>query len=182
MLMQAGGSPTPSPLPVGYTQIELSVTSGRYYIDTGLIAKTNSIYRFVTKAKFNNVNPSFRQLNGNDYNPWWGCDRGSLRYYRVAGQCTPADNTPLVADIWYDMDFTLTTWQSPNRIILYTLNNAGVNVSPNGTFQSYMAYKDFFQIYEDGIQILHLIPCTNPNNVEGMYDTVNQEFHPLISY
>ena len=176
------GSGVVSPLPPSYKPIEyLGVESGNYYVDTGIITELSSTYRFVTKALFYSAGTR-RQLNGNLYEPWFGCDQGKFNYSGSITPSTPTRNTRLSANTWYDIDVSSPSKNNvKHRLFIFTLCNPGATASPNSTYQCQMAFK-ICDIYDNGTLVRHLIPCRNPNNVEGMYDTVEGQFHALTSY
>lgn len=169
-------------LPSGYTQLEeLSVTSGRKYLDTGTVSKKNVEVRHVTKAKwYSSILSSNRQLNGYNYAPYWGANKGKFEVFQNISP-TPSAGTLLVSNTWYDIDVTFNRTQGiGGRIFLFTLSHS--NNAPLAEYKCYMSFKDYYDIYEDGVLVRHLVPCINPNNVEGMYDTVEGQFHALISW
>lgn len=178
-MMMAGGSPTPSPLPAGYTQKIIGVVSGTKAIDTGITAYYSDIVRVETNLLWHNVGTSLRQLCGNELQPWWGCDKGKFNYSGSLTPSTPAKNTVLTVDTWYYIDVAMPTSGSFEPLTLFTLNNNNIKKS---NYQCFMDMKDLCNIYINDVLVFGGIPCSNPSNVDGLYDTVNQEFHPLISY
>ena len=172
-----------SPLPPGYKPIEyLGVESGNYYVDTGIITELSSTYRFVTKALFYSAGTR-RQLNGNLYEPWFGCDQGKFNYSGSITPSTPTRNTQLSANTWYDIDVSSPSKNNiKHRLFIFTLCDPGTTASPNSAYQCQMAVKSFYDIYENNVLIRHLIPCIYSNISKGMYDLIDNEFHPLTSY
>ena len=67
-------------------------------------------------------------------------------------------------------------------MLLFTLGASGQNINPLSKYQSKMAFGDSCEIYEGNTLIRNLIPCTNPNSEEGMFDIIEEEFYPLTSY
>lgn len=179
-----GGGGNENPLPPGYTPIQyLSVENGNYYVDTGIVTKLSSTYKFVTKAMFYTVVNTKRQLIGNLYEPWFGCDKGKFSYSGLITPSTPAKSTSFSANTWYDINVSAPSKSNAShRLLVFTVGNQGTSISPNATYQCQMAIKSFYDIYENDVLVRHMIPCKNSNNINGMFDLIDNEFHPLTSY
>ena len=170
-------------LPSGYTQLEeLSVVSGNKYVNTSFVGARNGVYRFVTSVKYYSNSSSDRQLcAANESQPWWDCDKGKFKYSDETRNPITAPNTVVETNTWYDVDATMKANAGSGLFLLFTLNKPNSGLNPLNTYQCQMAIK-IWDIYDNGTLVRHLIPCRNPNNEEGMYDTVEGQFHALTSY
>lgn len=164
-------------LPEGYTRLdELSLTSGSKYIQLGFTSEKGAVYKIEAVIKYFNVPSNKRYLCGFEYDPWWGCDRGYFKGSCIV-QCSPPSGTKVLADTWYNVSFSGRAPTTKNYE--YALFRPG---GDNGhLYQCYMSFKGVCNIYKNNVLIRHLIPCTDTNNREGMYDTISTTFYELKS-
>ena len=163
-------------LPSGYTQIDLHVYTTKQYVDTNLRIVQGLTYRFETKVKWDTVSSSLRQLMGSDYLPFWGCDKG-----KWAHTLSPESGTNVLEDVWYDVVAESTSNRAEQACLIFNCNNGGSSaVKPVDSYSCYCTIKDYYKIYTNNVLTACFIPCTNPNNEEGMYDIISGVFSPLI--
>ena len=190
-------------LPEGYTELEYIESSGTQYIDLG--RKVRSDYKYKTKVVWTQL--TMTTLMASKENQTWTTGKylgitysqTNVRVWMSRASSSTSDITSrttfeITTNTIYDIDWrpseskliyngtTLTgsgTQQSTS--VFETANNmylfAGNNVTEANAFDYVKMY--YWQMYDtDGTTLLmNLVPCKNPSNVVGMYDTVNDVFY-----
>lgn len=187
-----------SRLPQGYTEVEYikSTSSGGQYIDLDIMLYDTLNKNYDLAIKFNIIGP------GQDNNqptifgcqtsssPWPGTfiRMNSATATNVTGRYIGAnvkDNNLGAVDTVLE----LTAKTSPNKNV-YNLNNSGkthtwgtslfctfndqAKTSINRFCEAKLYY---FQLFVEGTLVRDMVPCTDPNNVVGLYDLVNNVFY-----
>lgn len=164
-------------LPSGYTLLdELSVSSGYYKIETDIGKGQNRTFKVFMTVKYLDVDASKRQLMGYERDPWFGCDKGIWKGSRVVSM-TPAQNSAVIANTWYDVVFEGTTGSgyTENRLVLFSLANYH-------QYQNYASIKGQVEVYVDNVMVGNFVPCKNPSNISGVYNLITNNFCPLVTY
>lgn len=172
-----------SKLPTGYTEIEHIRSTGTQYINTGLPSSQN-VYEFITEVGgTSNTSTNQGVLFGAPY----GFNVSIVsKIYRATGQCI---TNKMISENTYDTLHLITN--PAQSSIKLTINDTEFT----GTYSSYQYNNDlgifgyvnrtqlvsckikYLQIKKDGVLVRNFIPCKNPSNVVGMYDTVNDVFY-----
>lgn len=177
-------------LPDGYTRVEYIESTGTQYIDTNFIPNqdtrikvkimTKDISGVTNKTVFgsrespNSKNYSLTMGNGSQ-NSWW----------TGYGTSNIGTNSYALRDTLYEIEknknvtilngSVLATNQSQtftcsSNLYLFCMDQRGP------TFYSNIELY-YCKIWENGVLVRNMIPCKNPSNVAGMYDTVNKVFY-----
>ena len=186
---------TLSILPDGYTQVEYIQGTGTQWIDTGRKMYNNSELEFCFSF---DVIPENCSIFGSRHS-------GTANNFEIAsslpifllysdygnyniGRATynsAVINTKYICTI----SKSLRAFYDENRTLLARNTNliSEDNVTPSNarifdTAGGYSANKlkgkvYYCKIWENGVLVRNMIPCTNPSNVAGMYDTVNDVFY-----
>ena len=181
-------------LPDGYTQVEYIQGSGTQYIDIGRKMYNNSelelCFSFdviqqdcsIFGSRQNSSAYNFEIASTNSF-PLY-LDFGNFSTSRATYN-NAAINTKYICTISkslravYDENHTLlarnTTGISADNT---TPSNARIFDTVGGFSANKLKGKVYYcKIWEDGVLIRDMIPCKNPSNVAGMYDTVNGVFY-----
>lgn len=173
-----------SGLPPGYKRLESIKATGTQYINTQLkLASTDYVM-----AKFKNTSASGA---GGIYGIYKTGESTALyangTYYGYDATNTKVNTGVSVDTNWHETvhafgygvlmidntytSFTPFSFTNTNNCPLFarTYNNA-----IGYYFSGEVAY---WQVYRNGILYVDLVPCINPNNEVGMYDTVGEEFY-----
>ena len=182
-------------LPVGYQQVEYIESTGTQWIDTGLKMYNNSEIELC--FSFDNIPENCSifgsRLSGTTNNfeiasslpnfPLY-LDFGSY-YTSRASYNNAVINTKYICTISkslraiYDENRTLLT-RNTNLISAdnVTPYNARIFDTVGGFSANKLKGKVYYcKIWENGVLVRNMIPCKNPSNVVGMYDTVNKVFY-----
>ena len=181
-------------LPFAYQQVEYIESTGTQYIDVGTKMYTNSelelcfsfnemqencsIFGSRTSLTANN----FEIASTNDFPIY--LDFGHYNTSRATYN-NAVINTKYICTISkslravYDENRTLlvrnTTIISADNT---TPSNARIFDTVGGYSQNKLKGKVYYcKIWENGVLVRNMIPCKNPSNVAGMYDTVNGVFY-----
>ena len=190
-LLEKGGL-----LPSGYTQLEYIENTSNAYIDTGIVPNRDfGIEMDCYILTEISTSAASAKLFGSSVfnNGFWGGIMMSTYPTKPGGQSTWCE-----ANVVGSFDPKLKGYE---RITLNCINN--VYTAPDGTI-TYINYRNdnliygtcyLFNIHTDrtlttaGLRVYNtkiyekinivrnFIPCINPNNVVGMYDTVNGVFY-----
>ena len=177
-------------LPDGYTQVEYLESTGTQYIDTGLkgnlnteaIIKVNQI----TASSQNTITIFGDRTNSSKaiaINLPTNVSNNQQRF----GDKSVIYNTPLSLEVDYVLKInksglyidntkivtfnTTTEFETESNLQLFKVSGI-VGSFYNGTVKIY-----YCKIYDDGVLVRNFIPCKNPSNVVGLYDTVNDVFY-----
>ena len=184
-----------SKLPYGYTEIEHIRSTGTQYIDIGRRMYNNSelelcfsfdemqqdcsIFGSRTSSTTNNFEIASQNPNFPIYLDFGHFNTSRATYNNAVINtkyiCTISKSLRAV----YDENRTLlvrnTALISEDNI---TPSNARIFDTAGGYSQNKLKGKVYYcKIWEDGVLIRDMIPCKNPSNVVGMYDTVNDVFY-----
>lgn len=185
MMMAQGGVS----LPVGYTKIEYLESDGTNYIDTGFKPSNNT--RVI-------MNASLLSLDGDQY--FYGAkDTGSTQSFVCAysegsitfgyGSSFPSAsyNASVLQKISIDQNcndgyingLKVVTandaiFQTPYSLYLCARNN-GDSVTKLTKLMIYSC-----QIYDNDVLVRDFIPCTNPDGISGLWDSVNDVFYKML--
>lgn len=194
---QICGNSIQSGLPQGYTLLEYISNgySDEPFINTNITANGNDIYEidFMIKASTGNravfgghIGTTFRArvlwLDPNGFYPQYGNNGyntkpvvgtkpvADQRYqFKSSG---PLSEINIYGDSQkYYSDYENTETFDGGRIIIFGLEGSGKR-DPRTAFMSLYG----FRITRDNTVIMNLVPCINPNNEIGMYDTVSKTF------
>lgn len=196
--------PSPSGLPSGYTEVEyvttenITATAVGPYIDTGFIPNENTRVVMDYQAIVNQQNNrrifgAGRFNNTSSGNYIWNQEgkigsRSGKYYYKFdsgSSWLQTSINTDLnrhVVDfnregkIWLD-DTSIVTLPSYTFTCAYHLGlfNEIYDLSTTNEYFQGRIYS--CKVYDDGTLVRDFVPCTNPSNVAGMYDLVNNTFY-----
>lgn len=177
---------TPPPLPEGYVEVEYIESTGTQYIKSNVIS--NTVKRSKIKLKYTNINTqaviASRKAN----------DRFLLCYVENNKYCigygnywtfgTVSDDTICVETLlqnkeqkcWIDNILSYSnnyeyTLNNDLELYLFARNNIDTKDMPSKCKVYYIMLYDQY----DSL-IRNFIPCINPSNKVGMYDTVTQTF------
>ena len=183
-----------SKLPYGYTELEHIRGTGTQYIDIGRKMYNNSelelCFSFeemqqdcsIFGSRQNSSVYNFEIASTNSFPIY--LDFGNFSTSRATYN-NAAINTKYICTISkslraiYDENHTLlarnTTGISADNT---TPSNARIFDTVNGFSANKLKGKIYYcKIWENGVLIRDMIPCKNPSNVVGMYDTVNDVFY-----
>ena len=176
-------------LPSNYTQLDYIESTGTQYIDTGINADSNK--RVVMDMQYTDIS------NNNNTNMFAirSTDTGVIRFHVMlnsifsffAGNSNVPVNQINVRDTnrhLFDFDvkngkvildnitqnFTVNDFDVQANIYLFARN--GINTARY--YNKSKVYK--CSIYDNNILVRNFIPCKNPNNEIGLYDTVSKTF------
>ena len=189
------GGEIASVLPSGYTRQDYIESSGSQYINTGYKA-TSENYRIKCKFATTNDETSTVLFGGGASTDTISAllqDTNQVKFYVGSGSVSGATATFVrgaecelechanTGTFTVNLDGTEYSGAYSGEINKdYPLFIFANNVSGTASqFSSIRLYA--FQIYDNGNVVRDLIPCTNANNVAGMYDTVNDVFYQSAS-
>lgn len=179
MLAQGGVS-----LPAGYTKIEYLESDGTQFIDTGFKPNqdTRVICDYLVDTKPNTSRAVYGCTDGSKYygvflaasdftNVWYNT---ANKYDKsVAGRWL-IDQNKNVATINGDtLTWSAATFQFEYSLFLFACN--GPNVTYVGASRIYS-----FKIYDNDVLVRDFIPCTNPDGISGLWDSVNDVFYKML--
>ena len=182
-------------LPYEYQQIEYITGDGSHYIDTGYYAKPNTYVS--ADFQFTNVSTLQQRLfGGNGNNLWYelyinGNGKWAYAYNDNSGNWIP---TTVTADTSrHTLDFNIL--ESGVRRVEIDVSTYNQPISGTATKTSTTSMKILataggsyiakariysFKIYEDNVIIHNFVPAKRvSDNVQGLYDIVQQKFHTL---
>ena len=182
-------TPTVTPLPDGYTQLEYIQSSGTQYIDTGYkpnsSTKLTATLQFVSSSSGNKFCFGARTSNS--------VGRFSLGYSfgssgswffgynttvpNVTSAVSPTGKTSVIIDKnvctvgGYSATASQSTFSCAQNLVLFA-DNEGGTIGQNGSIKLYDC-----SIYDNGVLIRNFIPARNSSGTLGLYDTVNGAFY-----
>lgn len=185
------------PLPAGYTQLEYisSTANGGQYIDLNILLydvlnKNYDIaikFRAIGAGQDNTTQGTIFGCQDNSGSPWPGTFiriYGSNMWGRYIGG-SGKDND--LGAIGSDIELTEKTPPAKN---VYNYNNSGRthtcgtslfcifnNQDKTARIRYIEARLYYFKLFVEGTLVRDMIPCIDPNNVVGLYDTVNNVFY-----
>ena len=190
-------------LPPGYTEVEYiaSTASGGQYIDLNILLYDTLNKWYDIAMKFRPIGPGMD--NGTQYtmfgcqdntgSPWPGTfirkntSNATMTGRYIGG--TGKDNT--IGNVGSDIELTEKTPPSKN---VTNLNNSNKTHTWGTSLFCIFDSQDksvkaryiearlyYFKLFVEGVLVRDMIPCKNPSDVPGMYDTVNKVFYPSLS-
>ena len=175
-------------LPNGFTSLEYLNFSGTQYIDTGVLTKQS----LMIESEFSTTTASRlffgARASTSASGIIFGYFASSSSYVGFGGATTqysttlnPMNGTKhkvLLSKDVYKIDGTnqtinnRSTLSSFYNIYLGTWNNAG-----SADTRMYIGKVYNFIVYDGTTLVRYMVPCKNANNVEGLYDFVEQKFY-----
>ena len=185
------------PLPAGYTQLEYisSTASGGQYIDLNILLydvlnKNYDIaikFRAIGAGQDNTTQSTIFGCQDNTGSPWPGTFiriHGSGMQGRYIGGSGKDNDLGVIGS---DIELTEKTPPAKN---VYNYNNGGRthtwgtslfcifnNQAKTARIRYIEARLYYFKLFVEGTLVRDMIPCIDPNNVVGLYDTVNNVFY-----
>lgn len=187
------------PLPAGYTQLEYisSTASGGQYIDLNILLydvlnKNYDIaikFRAIGAGQDNTTQGTIFGCQDNTGSPWPGTfiriqGFGSNMQGRYIGGSGKDNNLGVIGS---DIELTEKTPPAKN---VYNYNNGGRthtwgtslfcifnDQAKTARIRYIEARLYYFKLFVEGTLVRDMIPCIDPNNVVGLYDTVNNVFY-----
>ena len=182
LVFQNGSGPTPTPgrLPSGYTELEYISNGSNAWIDTGI----SGVAAWTVSAKIDASRSASQVIIGRGTSTpiWFGAYTNKTVWGMGSSQnsSTSALNktTSVVSFSGKTASAVVGTNDSCSRTFSangtgnYTLFNVGTN----------KAYPFVGNLYGDvicvqnNVETFHGVPCTDPNNVAGLYDLISDTF------
>lgn len=173
-------------LPEGYTELAYIQSDGNQYINTLFTPNNNT--RVIMDAEFTSVSTpaacfGSRDDDGVNAYALWLMSNTSIRYDYGATK-TEKIVSGLPGRILIDVEkskcafgeYTITAeeakYQCSNSLMLFTMISAGTVDERRVSAKLYTC-----RIYDDGTLIRNFIPCTNPSNLVGLYDLIDERFY-----
>ena len=188
-------------LPSGYTQLDYIENRYRAYIDTGVRPTATTDIDFTFSCLWKPTSDSFicgcQQYGYKPYNAYIfvNCNAAMQTFrYNVHSKSILNTNIPVDTNVHTVKVRTATGIYifDDNQFVLYdsfVYNDAignivlfGLNENPKvqpvkANYPAYIKVYGFSIMNNDGMLYRHFIPCISPNNVVGMYDTVEGVFY-----
>lgn len=178
-----------SKLPIGYTELEHIRSTGTQWIDTGVKSNSNLNLTINFEALSNKNNSIFGSRASDEHNQiLLNIYRDQTTYVRFNTGIT-LNRKIFDLNTQYDASLSKNGLYVNNQKILsvdqssfsddgYTMPVFAFRNSTTGDIISYGTIKLYsFFIKENDILVRNFIPCKNPSNVIGLYDTVNDVFY-----
>ena len=179
-----------SKLPTGYTELEHIRGTGTQYIDTNFIPNqdTRIKVKIMPKDISGMTNKTVFGSRVSATSKHFGLTMGSGSqnlWWTGYGTDLIATNSSASRDTLYEIEKNknvtilngsiLATSQSqtftcPSNLYLFCMNQSGPTFYSN--IELYLC-----EIWDNDVLVRNFIPCKNPSNVIGMYDTVNDVFY-----
>lgn len=177
-------------LPSKYQRLEYIESTGTQYIDTNFIPNqdtrikvkimTKDISGMANKTVFgsresaSSKNYSITMGNGSQ-NSWWtgyGTSNIATSSYALRDTLYEIEKNKNVTILNGSILATSEsqTFTCSSNLYLFCMNQGGPKFYSN--IELY-----YCKIWENGVLVRNMIPCKNPSNVVGMYDTVNDVFY-----
>lgn len=176
-------------LPTGYTKIEYLEGDGNSYIDTGF--KPNQDTRVVATGQMANPLTTLAvygcTINGST--GFYGCfiSTGGALYGRYNGQALQINNIVSAgADFCVDQNKNAIDYNGNTISVDYATfsaeNTLAIFASNDGSGISYIGKLKIssVKIYDNGVLVRDFIPCTNPDGISGLWDSVNDVFYKML--
>lgn len=169
-----------SGLPLGYTLLDYIESDGTQYIDTGIVPTNADNTRVKFRFALNDTTNGENQSIGSNSNLNMYATSVTLKFrangieikdfdtdwHAVEMSKSSAGKETIFDGVTYA---TSATTEESNNFYLFALK--AVN---NVYFGNYKL--SYAEVYQSGTLVRNLIPCKNPSNVIGMYDTVTGQF------
>lgn len=179
-------------LPVGYTQVEYLESTGTQYINTGVNLSNNSNVEINAQLTATQRNKSYYLFGSSiDNSRYMIAVSGYFNSYivdllsssnRITSSLSSFDgefHTHKITNLSYYIDGIL---QGSKPSVTFTNNSSAYifDVRDRSTASTVGTQKwkiKYCKIWNGNNLIRNFIPCINPSNVAGMYDTVNDVFY-----
>ena len=173
-------------LPAGYTLLEYIESSGTQHINTKFVPDSNS--RVVVTVKFDSVPTAHAGLFGSrtgTTEQFWCYYRysdltfatryGTNQDIKISAASTQKnvvemDKNTLVVN-GNVVEGSAQTFTGQYEMYLFSVNQSGATQN-TASFSLYSC-----QIYDNDVLVRDYLPCRNPENEVGLYDTVTKEFY-----
>ena len=181
-----------SPLPDGYTQLAWIESSGTQYVDTGVypnqatslemefaptdLSKTE--WWFGVRSSSNTNMFGFYSTSATSVYSTFASSGQTFSIPSIEGQTVSLEKGDVITTLTYgnnveELENTDGTFTSEFALVLLSANLAGSIAS--STRASGRLYS--CAIYDGSSLIRNFVPCLNPSNEVGLYDTVNEQFY-----
>ena len=183
MIAAGGGSPTPGRLPSGYTEIEYIENPSTARIDTGISGASS--WSFTAQLIGNlsgNACVFGSYTTGGHFlaviysqSSKWGLGASAGQYSSVVATTKTDIEVDVVSSRKMDArigseSITRTgTTDVTRNLLLFAADSTGSYTFPGRMYGDVVGTKN-------GVEVFHGVPCTNPNNVAGLYDLVSATF------
>ena len=161
-------------LPSGYRRLTYIVGNGNQYIDTGLTVQKSDSWRYILEADL---------VSSDNYA---GCN-GYLQYQAKIGNGVKSE----IDIVYKNVTETITvngTQVSSQSWSSYSGTNVKIGIlklgGANNSWYSSAAQSGKIyscKIYKSDVLVRDFVPCSNPSNVAGLYDLVDNKFYPSAS-
>ena len=173
-------------LPSGYKQLEYIKNISKAYIDTKKILNQNTT--IICTFKYNILDENWPAVFGSkkgsdnrigffiERQTYWAC-RWNSNGANV-GNCDTQKHTIVVSKGKFTLDgetiytFSQGLFSIAFPLFIFVEQDSGRPANFPGHINLYR-----FEIYNNDIKLMDLIPCINLNNVVGMYDTIEGKFY-----
>lgn len=187
-MMAAGGGVTPGRLPSGYTEIEYIENPSTARIDTGISGASSwSFTAQLTGTLSGNACVFGSYTTGGHFfaviysqSSKWGLGASAGQYSSVVSttktyiEVDVASARKMDARIGSESITRTGTSDVTGNLLLFAADNTGDYTFPGRMYGDVVGTKN-------GVVVFHGVPCTNPNNVAGLYDLVSATFFPSSS-
>jgi len=181
------GNADAAKLPSGYTQVEYIKSTGTQYINTGFTPNQDTkveidfimddytgkaIYGSRVTADNSTFSAMLQGQNNNSsfqYNT--SAVTNTIAYTNGQSYKVVQDKNKLYVDGTLEHTFTYANFTCPGSLYIFSVNQSGTT-----PFFGKISVKSF-KIWDNGTLVRNFIPCTDSNNVLGLYDTVNDKFY-----
>lgn len=187
LVFQSGGV-TPGRLPSGYTEIEYIENPSTARIDTGISGVSSwSFTAQLTGTISGNACVFGSSTTGGHFfaviysqSLKWGLGASAGQYSSVVA--TTKTNIEVDVVSYRQMDVRIGsesitrtgTTDTTGNLLLFAAGTSGDYTFPGRFYGDVVGTKN-------GAEVFHGVPCTNPNNVAGLYDLVSSSFFPSSS-
>lgn len=176
-------------LPAGYTKIEYLESDGNSYIDTGY--KPNSNTRVLMDFQLTDTSATAAAIFGGRssytvqdfsfwfYNGGWLTNFGTTStsiQSDVTGRYVVDKNKLETKINGKSVNSITAAFQSPVNLFIFAVKEAAGIDERLGKMRVYSC-----QIYDNGALVRDFIPCTNPDGISGLWDSVNDVFYNMLS-
>ena len=171
--------------PTGYTRLAYLESDGSDYIDTGFKPNSNTRVRF---EGYNNSTSSgwifgaWKAANNNMF-----CASALKTYNICYGTEIWANATMPVGPISIDINKNAYTYNGVSGTLSeqtfscdYTMYLFHINAAGSVSTGCFNGRIYSVKMYDNGVLVRDLIPCTNPDGIEGLWDSVNGVFYKLL--
>ena len=197
-LLYSGGTPSPTGLPSGYTQVEYIKNNGHAYIDTNFVPDqdtrivcdmqldTDTTYpRLWGAGAWDSSNGLNLDYQGGHLNvswfgntDWSSINSVSTNYNR---HVYDLDKNVLYVDSTSAGTYTLTSMTASDNLAIFTYINNGRPSSTSDWNKEFFIGKMYsFKVYDNGTLVRDFVPAQRDSDgVAGAYDLVGGQFYTV---